>query len=396
MVDSNDDFVAYTKRLCEDWDKLLFPKRIPGDQPVRICLVQKNSAADAGSLSEEEVEACFPKIDGLTDRSVQTDSLRKKYPDWWAQRKEESPDQVIYALPKKVILTAKSLFSFSDADAQAEREFTRICEVKQAIGICGQLFIDGITTPGDLSRTAEDFKSLERQIRSTRTFTLTEDQMKRLRAQFLWDWRDRQLAASGMLLCDGQFQEDRLALRQRWLELPLNVRPWLPDFRLRPSMSRDDRQVEVFLESVHEFKERWHIDSIATWDYVVARGPRMPDYRSNTEGNYYPPLYRMRRVEMPNRKEFEDYQRQEDAANLLKERRRSDSYRRMFVTHFWNHVLEQRYRPVSGSRRRGFVSKTFGLIAAIIDVEACAVRVKTDLRIFRRLQTGKQQNLGRS
>jgi hypothetical protein len=394
--------------MLEAWNQVLFPSGSLEDQPARVFLQKKkNSAADARGLSEDEVEAAFPKINGLIDTSAQIDFLRKTYPDWWDQREKEAVDGVIYALREDVILTAKSLYEFSEADRRAEVEFTRICTSMRAIGYCGQLFIDGITAPGDAldkdddsytdndSSAEKDFKLLERLIRSTRTFTLTEDQMKQLEAQVLRDWRDRQLAASGMLLCDGQFQEDRLALRQRWLELPLNVRPWLPDFRLRPSVSRGDRQVDVFLKSVHEFKERWHIHSIATWDYVVARGPRMPDYRSNTEGNYYPPLYHMRRVEMPNRKEFEDYQRQE-ADNLVKERRRSDSYRRMFVTHFWNHVLEQRYRPVSGKRRSGFVNEKLGLIAWLIRSKASEYRVKKDLRIIRDLQTGKRQNLGRS
>ncbi|MBY0586586.1 hypothetical protein K2X85_05385, partial [bacterium] len=289
MADSNNVSVDWTKRMLEAWNQVLFPSGSHEDQPARVFLEKKNSAADAGCLSEDEVEAAFPKINGLIDTSAQIDSLRSEYPDWWDQREKEAVDGVIYALPKRILLTAQTLFKFSDADARAEREFTRICKAMRAIGYCGQLFIDGITAPGDASYTDDgssankkDFKLLERLIRSTRTFMLTEDQMKQLRAQVLWDWRDRQLAASGMLLCDGQFQEERLALRQRWLELPVNVRPWLPDFRLRPSMSRDDRQVEVFLKSVHEFKERWHIDSIATWDYVVARGPRMPDYRSNT------------------------------------------------------------------------------------------------------------------
>jgi hypothetical protein len=213
--------------------------------------------------------------------------------------------------------------------------------------------------------------------------------------KLLLDWRDRQLAASGILLCDGQFQKERLALRQQWLALPLNVRPLLPDFRLRPSMSWGDRKVEVLLEKVCEFKDRWHISSIATWDYVLASGPRMPDYRSEADANYYPPRYHMRRDEMPTRKEFEAYQRQADA-DLVRERRSAGSYCRLFVTHFWNHVLESRYQPSSGKRPHGFVAEKRGTIASLIDDDASADRVKKDLKIIRRLQTGKQDGLGRS
>lgn len=314
-----------------------------------------------------------------------------RHANWVAEHTTEH--EMIYGLPIACLDKALGLYDLSRPDAEAEKQFAKLCHDYKAIGFKDEQPVQHMWL--------SDFDPPKRPSRQKLSEMTGHDNTVRM----LKNRHVRMRAASGRVISNRQFLEEVESLKRAYLALPERQRPSFPLSRqmhldvLTPAMETTLKLSRYahpeFAMAFGAFCDKWALRSLIDWRLPEVDGPRWPDLLAvtNRDGRerltmYTPWHFPLLKSDGLGKVALAEHRRQlteHGVEDVLK----WPTYASFFPLEHWQQILEQRY--AKKQRTREFAMKRDEVLSHLLHVSI--ERVVKLRHWLRRLQSGKLRSL---
>jgi hypothetical protein len=316
--------------------------------------------------------------------------------DWVSQ--QVAAYGVLHSLSPIHIDSALRLFRIDSQFETAERDFARLCDRHDSVGVCAGRFLKYPLLRPQLPWPSDhEFDGLLKA-----GWTQSDIDGVRSMADLTRDLNHRLRAAAGRLICMPAFLAHRDAVQRLWESLPITNRPELPIAHSRVSLAVANRHLVNADQSLAEFTYRfgqfcdcWHLMGMASWELPNVQGPLwaagLPPDALRTRGSVTvttPWHFKvMRGDELGSFLEAEH--RQQVAEHGIDDDESWQSYATLLEIFHWEIVLRSRYG--SSQRKRGFFTQLETVLADMLSLSRD--RVKVLRKRLRALRSGRLGSL---
>lgn len=285
-------------------------------------------------------------------------------------------DKCLYAIQLPVInaftsSTEKDAF-LSPEELQMERAFATHCSEQQILGFsCRGQIRYPLLVPQEKTSNQLDLERVNQLVAWTREHfspglqmdTITSLNVLQNGQDILSDFKHQQLAFQGWLLANTQFQQEKVALRSRWIKEGSN--PAYLSGRNHLKQRNNLPAQAVYNWSLHSdigdaflgFYRRWELDGLATWDLPIQQSANIGgsgDLGQLMELNSRPTIQTPSSIRLPTKLHARHFLNDMSQDHLkewqdIQKRQRTKRYAEGFVIHYYQEMV---LRGILGDRLR--------------------------------------------